>query len=494
MRLQRLLVPAVALLLTCGSAAAVAAQSQDIARFNGRDLDGWREVGVGRVAVGTDGSFTTGGGPGLIYYPRTLRDFVLELEYRGETPDAESGIFLRLPAVVPADPVAASRISYEVQIRDQALLPAPANQQAPATPRPNWELTSGGLVGVAAAWRPVARAGEWNSYRIEVTGQRYQVTLNGVKVADYIGDRAHEGFIALEHGATSRVHFRNVRLTPLEAANAPQKLADLPALQRFQAAGTPIRVLAVSASHGFRHSESIDASKMVLKGLEWANEFRFTFTDDAAQINARTLANYDVLLLNNATLRAAPANPSDTTAVRISRTAGVAAPLTMEQQQAMTAFVRSGKGLMTIHSGIDANYGWQEFREMVGGGLFRAHPWTRPAQINVEDPTNAAVSHFGQNFNLREEIYVLDVNPRPNARVLLSLDMPSVGEAAGSQDHPIAFVKRHGEGRVFSTVLGHFGDNWRRPDFVQHIMQGLRIAAGTVPADFTPQAPRQSAR
>ena len=172
----------------------------------------------------------------------------------------------------------------------------------------------------------------------------------------------------------------------------------------------------------------------------------------------------------------------------------MATPLSLEQQQAMVAFVRSGKGLMTIHSGIDANYGWAEFREMVGGGLFRAHPWTRPAQINVEDPSNAAVSHFGQSFNLREEVYTLDVNPRPNVHVLLSLDLPSVGEAAGSQDHPIAFVKKYGEGRVFSTVLGHFGDNWQRPDFVQHVMQGLRIAAGTVPADFTPQATRQTAR
>jgi hypothetical protein len=29
---------------------------------------------------------------------------------------------------------------------------------------------------------------------------------------------------------------------------------------------------------------------------------------------------------------------------------------------------------------------------------------------------------------------------------------------------------------------------------VRHVVQGLRIAAGTVPADFTPQAARQTAR
>jgi type 1 glutamine amidotransferase len=62
--------------------------------------------------------------------------------------------------------------------------------------------------------------------------------------------------------------------------------------------------------------------------------------------------------------------------------------------------------------------------------------------------------------------------------------MPSLGEPAGSQDHPMAFERRYGQGRVFVTVLGHFGDNWHRPDFVRMVLQGLRIAAGRLPADF----------
>jgi type 1 glutamine amidotransferase len=487
-----LLLPAVLLLVPATGAARVAtAQEQPAALFNGRNLDGWQQVGTGRGTFAGD-AITLEGGPGLVYNTRRFRDFVLELEYLGSTPDAESGIFLRLPRV-PSDPAQAARIGYEVQIRDQSFLPAPANAPAaPQPPRPDWERASGGIGGTAAAWHPAAKPGEWNHYRIEVTGQRYQVSLNGQKVADYVGDRATEGFIALENGGPG-VRFRNVRVTPLQASGAPQRLADLATLQGPTSAA-PLRVLVVTASHGFRHTESIDASKAVLKELEWANEFRFDISDNANVINARNLANYDVLFLNNATLRAAPANPADTAAVRQNRVAGVAAPLSLEQQQAMMDFVRSGKGVMSVHSGIDANYGWPEFREMMGGGLFRAHPWTRPARIKVEDTANAAVSHFGPGFAIREEVYVLDQNPRATSRVLLSLDMPSVGEAAGSQDHPIAFVRKHGDGRVFVTVLGHFGDNWHRPDFVQHVLQGLRIAGGSVPADFTPQAARQSAR
>src|SRR5690606_2484569 len=45
--------------------------------------------------------------------------------------------------------------------------------------------------------------------------------------------------------------------------------------------------------------------------------------------------------------------------------------------------------------------------------------------------------------------------------------------------------RRHGEGRVFATKLGHFGDVWRNPAFLRHLVAGMRQAAGREPADFS---------
>lgn len=249
----------------------------------------------------------------------------------------------------------------------------------------------------------------------------------------------------------------------------------------------PIRVLVVTATHGFRHTEGIEASRAFLRGVG-GEDFQFDLTEDLSDLNATRLAGYDVLFLNNATLRIAPADPSDSASVAATRPGrrGVTHPITSEQQRAIRDFVRSGKGLAVTHSGVDALYGWDEYREMVGGGLFARHPWTQEVQINVEDRTNPAVTHFGDSFRLRDEIYVLDQNPRANAHVLMSLDLPSTGAAAGSADHPISWIRRHGEGRVFVTVLGHFGDVWKTPGYQQHVLQGIRIAAGRLPADFNP--------
>jgi type 1 glutamine amidotransferase len=61
--------------------------------------------------------------------------------------------------------------------------------------------------------------------------------------------------------------------------------------------------------------------------------------------------------------------------------------------------------------------------------------------------------------------------------------MPSVGREQGARgadtgDYPISWTREHGGGRVFVTSLGHFPDVWGTPDFVQHLLQGMRVAAG----------------
>lgn len=258
------------------------------------------------------------------------------------------------------------------------------------------------------------------------------------------------------------------------------------AAERSAAQNAPIRVLVVTATHGFRHTDAIAESKKVFAAPELAKEFRFDVTEDPGALNARNLASYDVLFLNNATLRIAPVNPADSASVAATRSprSGVVGAITREQQDAIAAFVRGGKGLVVVHAGVDAFYGWPEYREIVGGGLFQSHPYTREARATIEDPKNAAVSHFGPNVSFREEYYYLDRNPRPSSRVLMSLDLTSVGDTTKT-DHPLAFIRRYGNGRVYVNVLGHFPETWRRQDYVTSVFQGIRIAAGKVPADFS---------
>lgn len=249
----------------------------------------------------------------------------------------------------------------------------------------------------------------------------------------------------------------------------------------------PIRVLVVTATQGFRHTEGIAASIERLKAVEPTSGMQFDFTEDPGTLSTANLARYDVLFMDNATLRIAiPAGADSATrqAARWPKTGDIPAALTREQLDAITSFVRNGKGLVAVHSATDALYGSADYREMVGGGLFRAHPFTREARVIIEDPKNASVAQFGPSVMFREEYYYLDVNPRATSHVLAHLDLTSVNDTTRT-DHPTIFIRRYGQGRVYVNLLGHFGDTWRRQDYLDGVLQGIRIAAGRVPADFS---------
>ncbi|MEM8487927.1 MAG: family 16 glycoside hydrolase [Bacteroidota bacterium] len=164
--------------------------------------------------------------------------------------------------------------------------------------------------------------------------------------------------------------------------------------------------------------------------------------------------------------------------------------VTQAQQDAIMDFLAQGKGVVGAHSALDAFYDWEDYKNMVGGGLFVSHPWTQSVRILVEEKDNPAVSHYGDSFTIRDEIYVLDENPRWNSKVLLSLDMDSVEPEADARgayrnDYPISWLREHNGGRVFYTKLGHFPDVWTTPSFVEHLLQGMRMAANRIESDFS---------
>ncbi len=61
---------------------------------------------------------------------------------------------------------------------------------------------------------------------------------------------------------------------------------------------------------------------------------------------------------------------------------------------AILGFLAEGKGIAVAHAGLDALYHSEEYREMVGGGLFESHPWTHSVRVSVEDTDTPATRHL----------------------------------------------------------------------------------------------------
>ncbi|MFD7880397.1 ThuA domain-containing protein, partial [Streptomyces sp. NPDC059766] len=82
--------------------------------FDGSSLDGWRQAGPGGFTRSDDGTLTSDGGLGLLWYtPRSFGSYSLKLDWKAAGDD-NSGVFVGFPP--SDDPWSAVDNGYEIQI------------------------------------------------------------------------------------------------------------------------------------------------------------------------------------------------------------------------------------------------------------------------------------------------------------------------------------------------------------------------------------------
>jgi hypothetical protein len=172
--------------------------------FDGQSIDGWHMAGPGKfVLVEYDKSLRSEGGMGLLWYTKNkYKDFVLKVDWKVSRRNDNSGVFIRF-SNPDNDPMIAVDTGYEIQIDDMAM------------PDGNSLHKTGAIYNFAAPSNAASKpVGQWNTFEIEVTNQKYSVTLNGEKVIPkFTGNRLTEGYIGIQnHDAYSHVSFRNIRI------------------------------------------------------------------------------------------------------------------------------------------------------------------------------------------------------------------------------------------------------------------------------------------
>ncbi len=169
--------------------------------YNGKDLTGWEMTGPGRFEREEDGSLRTVDGMGLLWYKeKKFKDFILRVDWKAEKKDSNSGVFVRFPNP-PKTPWDAVNQGYEIQIADSY----------------DPEHRTGSIYSFKAPTGFASREpGEWNTFEIKVVGQEYTITLNGVKINEFTGERGEQGYIGLQnHLPADKVWFRSLRVLEL---------------------------------------------------------------------------------------------------------------------------------------------------------------------------------------------------------------------------------------------------------------------------------------
>lgn len=112
------------------------------------------------------------------------------------------------------------------------------------------------------------------------------------------------------------------------------------------------------------------------------------------------------------------------------------------------------------------------------GAHVASHPTIQPASIHVADPAHASTRTLPAPWSRTEEWYDFRSNPRGRVHVLLALDEGTYSGGRMGGDHPIAWCQFYDGGRAWYTALGHTEASYSEPLFLQHLLGGIRFAAG----------------
>ncbi|HLK64795.1 MAG TPA: family 16 glycoside hydrolase [Bryobacteraceae bacterium] len=216
------------------AAAPIAAQDRGwVELFNGRSLEGWRPQGNLSSWSVSDGLLRADGPMCHLFYEgpaggADFRNFELEAEVMTR-PHCNSGIYFH---TVYQDTGWPGR-GFEVQI----------NNTQPG----EWKKTAS-LYNLRNIYRQYVADDEWFRIRIQVSGKRVEVWLNGMKTVDYLEPtpawvpangmekerHLGHGTIALQcHDVASKVAFRSVRVRPLPDVHLEETSAPDTVLKRI---------------------------------------------------------------------------------------------------------------------------------------------------------------------------------------------------------------------------------------------------------------------
>jgi hypothetical protein len=167
--------------------------------FDGSTLAGWKAKGPETYWSIQDGAIVGKSDEkkigSILWTEASYKDFVLEAEFRF-TGHVDSGFFLR-------------NESEQIQLGISGSLKRDLSCSPYIGKKGRYPVEA---VGV----KELLKEGEWNKIKIDVTGKKYIVTLNGKQVLDYTTDEIVEsGPIGLQvhPGLMMEIHFRELKIT-----------------------------------------------------------------------------------------------------------------------------------------------------------------------------------------------------------------------------------------------------------------------------------------
>lgn len=134
------------------------------------------------------------------------------------------------------------------------------------------------------------------------------------------------------------------------------------------------------------------------------------------------------------------------------------------------AYVKSGGGLLLLHSGLAYMKGRCEEMNALSGSAFIGHPPRCTVELHAEKPQHPVLDGIG-DFTLRDEHYALEMLAG-DAEVFLT----SSSQDGGTQ--PAGYTREIGRGRLCALTPGHTLDVFENAQFRHLFTNALEWCMG----------------
>jgi len=206
----------------------------------------------------------------------------------------------------------------------------------------------------------------------------------------------------------------------------------------------PIRfkVLALAEAGG-HHVEFTKAAKPWLAKFGKEKGFDVDYITNTAPVSEKFLANYQLILQLDF----------------------VPYGWTPEAMAAFKAYIEEGRGgwvglhHATLLGKFDGQPMWPWFSDFMGSIQFKNYiPKFTSGTVRVEDKTHPCMKNVPESFTIsKEEWYTYDRSPRPNVRVLASVDETTYTDPSAVRmgDHPVIWSNERMAARNVYIFMGH---------------------------------------
>lgn len=168
-------------------------------------------------------------------------------------------------------------------------------------------------------------------------------------------------------------------------------------------------------------------------------------------------------------------------------------PMSAAGKERLLAAVAGGKGFLASHCGSDTFHSAGPSREeqterdpyiaMLGGEFISHGPQQVSRQV-IASKSFPGLDGLSRWFDMNDEWYSLK-NFADDMHVILAQDTLGMdGKDYQRPPYPATWARRHEQGRVFYTSMGHREDVWTDPTFQQIVLGALSWAFGNVEVEL----------